>query len=332
MMAVMKRYYVFLVLACFFVSFSGCGPKDEQIVDVDQAESVVLKENFKVGDVATYRVITEEEQSLEYEGFEPGDVELSNKKDLDRVEMVFERKVESVTEDGNAVAMITVKELKYQAVRKNNVLLDFDSTRKADAVIPMNNLIGLSYKITLNTSGQVSGEIDSMAAIRAVRGTSPAHKATLALLRPKAIKDRHSLAGLAELDKVQVSQGDSWSNEKVVNFPIIGKKSYERVYSLKAISEKDTQKFAEIKMEAIPSAESEGGADQAVMSMFLKKLDKVGAYEGQIKFDVNAGKVVFYTEKLDSEWVMVDPNPKEGKEPAMVKMGAVRFHSIEKLD
>jgi hypothetical protein len=48
--------------------------------------------------------------------------------------------------------------------------------------------------------------------------------------------------------------------------------------------------------------------------------------------DLDAGKVKEHLEKLQTEWVVVDPNPEAGKEPAALRMTAMRFYSIEKID
>jgi len=44
------------------------------------------------------------------------------------------------------------------------------------------------------------------------------------------------------------------------------------------------------------------------------------------------GKVEECSENLTTKWVIVDPNPKEGQQPAALIMTAVRSYSIEKID
>jgi hypothetical protein len=60
--------------------------------------------------------------------------------------------------------------------------------------------------------------------------------------------------------------------------------------------------------------------------------DNTETYTGELKLDLTGGKIEEYRESLTSEWVIVDPNPKENKQPAVLKMTAVRSYSIEKID
>ena len=60
--------------------------------------------------------------------------------------------------------------------------------------------------------------------------------------------------------------------------------------------------------------------------------DNTETYTGELKLDLSAGKVEEYRENLTSEWLIVDPNPKENEQPSALKMTAVRSYSIEKID
>jgi hypothetical protein len=58
-------------------------------------------------------------------------------------------------------------------------------------------------------------------------------------------------------------------------------------------------------------------------------------YTGELKVDLNAGKVEKCLEILESEWIAVEPTvgQKDGeKEPAVLTMTAMRLYSLEKID
>lgn len=60
--------------------------------------------------------------------------------------------------------------------------------------------------------------------------------------------------------------------------------------------------------------------------------DNIETYTGTLQLDLNEGKVTEYNEKLQTEWVIVDPTPEEGKIPSALKMKATRIYSMEKID
>ena len=62
--------------------------------------------------------------------------------------------------------------------------------------------------------------------------------------------------------------------------------------------------------------------------------DNVYDYTGQLKFDLNTGKVEEYSEKLDTEWIFINPllSPGDSNEPVGLSMGAVRSIKIEKVE
>jgi hypothetical protein len=67
-------------------------------------------------------------------------------------------------------------------------------------------------------------------------------------------------------------------------------------------------------------------------SFFANMSDNKETYTGELKLDLTAGKVEECSENLTTEWVIVDPNPKGGQQPAALIMTAVRSYSIEKID
>jgi hypothetical protein len=88
-------------------------------------------------------------------------------------------------------------------------------------------------------------------------------------------------------------------------------------------------------MNAIPSSETaEQFKEQASMGIFSKMFDNTETYTGQLELDLTTGKTEKYLEKLQSSWVAVDPSIKQEADegPATLKMSAVRFYSLEKID
>ena len=127
-----------------------------------------------------------------------------------------------------------------------------------------------------------------------------------------------------------MNKGSIWSEEKEYTFPVIGRKVYERVYTLSELTKKDDSVIAAVKMEAIPGGK--GATPEGEGGMFLGNLDKTGTYTGDMTFNVTTGKVINYTEKMVAEWVMANPEDQKGnKQPEAVRMGTKRIHSIEKV-
>ena len=95
----------------------------------------------------------------------------------------------------------------------------------------------------------------------------------------------------------------------------------------------DNRRIAIAQMEAVPSAErAKELHEEQSASFFANMSDNTETYTGELKLDLTNGKIEEYSEKLITEWLIVDPNPKEGQQPAALKMGAVRSYSIEKID
>ncbi|HUT46359.1 MAG TPA: hypothetical protein VMX36_08735, partial [Sedimentisphaerales bacterium] len=153
------------------------------------------------------------------------------------------------------------------------------------------------------------------------------------LLSLKAITERHTIPTLPDADKNQLHTGDNWSSIKNFSFDMMGSKSYEKIYTLKEIKDVDNRRIAIARMQAVPSAEyaKELHKEQSA-AFFANMSDNTETYTGELKLDLTGGKVEEYRENLTTEWVIVDPNPKENEQPAALIMTAVRSYSIEKID
>lgn len=297
-------------------------------------EGATLALRFTPQDSTTYRVETQSEQSVKWEGTLPKDGDFKDRRNYNKIEMTFSRQIQSIDDEGNATVKITIKELKYFSEFKNDVVLDFDSSREKDRNKPLARLIGQSYTIEVAPEGKVTEIIDVIRARAAVRGSSPAHRAALTLLKPDVIRERHGTLTLPVADKNQLRPGDNWSRIKVFSFGLMGPKSYEKIYTLKEVKAQNNRRIAVGEMEAIPTSETaEQLHTEQTLDIFSKGVDSTETYTGQLELDLGTGKIEEYSEKLQSEWVIVDPAAKKGDaEPGVLRIGVMRLYNLEKID
>ncbi|MHC4170829.1 MAG: hypothetical protein ACYSWQ_28160 [Planctomycetota bacterium] len=294
-----------------------------------QGQPVELSLKFVPADSTTYKVALETGKSVQWEGQAPKPEKFQGGRTSNRMEMTFSQQIQSVDDQGTAVAKITIKELKYVATIKDRIILDFDSSRETDRGSPLNNLIGQSYTIELTTSGQVSRIIDASDALAAA---SP-DKTAVALLSSDAIRQRHTVAALPAAGENRLRTGENWSNLKSVSFDMMGSKSYERIYTLKEVRNIGNRRVAIAEMEAVPSvANARESHKEPATDAFSKMFDNIGSYTGELKLSLTDGKVVESREELLVEWFIVDPNPKKDEPPAALKMAATRLFSIARVD
>jgi hypothetical protein len=342
----MRQDKVFRWLAgavvCSLLLAAGCAPLGEktakpgpglQIPKAATPETVTLALKFTPRDSTIYKVTTQKEKSVKLESSQPIPG-FKGGHNLNRVEIIFTQQIQSTDDQGNAIAKITIEGLKYLAKTKDNLVLDFDSSREQNQNNPLAGLIGQSYTIEISPAGEVIEIIDVSQAQAAVRGGSLAHKTASELLELDAIKQRHEIMALPAADKKQSRTGDNWSRIMNFTFGMMGSKSYEKIYTLKEIKDTDNHRIAVLEMGAIPTAETMELLDKnQATNSFREMFDNIETYTGQLKLDLTAGKIEKYTEELETEWIIVDPEAKqEDKEPAALRMTAVRFYSLEKLD
>jgi hypothetical protein len=337
------------IILCILLLAAGCTKPAEEPAQTKvepqkttpaEVESEELKQTVKMAlkfapdDLTTYKVITDADNSLTWEstdsnkpkGFTGGHTSRKS-------EITLTQQIQSIDDKGNAVAKITINELKYLQTVKNDIRMDFDGSRQQDRQNPLSRLIGQSYTIEMTASGEVSKIIDANNARAAVKGTSTADKTAANFLSDEAIMERHTIPALPAADKNQFRIGDNWSSIKSFSFTMMGSKAYEKIYTLKEIEDVDNRQIAIAQMQAVPSAErAKELHEEQSASFFANMSDNTVTYTGELKLDLTNGKVEEYGEKLISEWLIVDPNPKEGQPPAALKMGAVRSYSIEKID
>lgn len=324
----------------FAIVVGGCEPSPEEPVKTTPAPqlpvagTVTVALKFTPHETTTYKVVTNAERSVTVEGELSKDPSMKGGKSGDSTEMVFTQEILSVDERGNAIAKITIDELKYLAKIRDNTVIDFDSARDQDKASPLAKLVGQNYTIELTPAGQVVRVIDVKEAQAAVRGASPAHKRGSQLLRPERVRERHTIAALPVTDKNRVAVGNSWSNIRAVDFHQMGAKSYERIYVLRDLKDVGAHRVAFVEMNAIPTSEmAEQLHEQESASDLTKMFDNIDTYTGHLELDLTTGKVEKYSDKLLAEWIVVDPSAqqKADAEPSALRMTAVRSQTLERI-
>jgi hypothetical protein len=306
---------------------------EKPLPEVTPEQTITLALKFTPQDLTTYKITTEVERSVKFEGPLPDETAFKGGCTGDKIEMTFTQQIQSVDENGNAVAEITIEGLKYLAKVRDKPVLDFDSSREKDQNSPLAKLIGQGYTIEITPVGRVSKVIDVSSARTAVLGSSSANRAAIRLLSTDAIKQRHAVPVLPDANEKQLSEGDNWSNVRTFSFGMMGSKSYERIYTLKEIKSIDQRRVAVIEMKAIPTSEMAEQLEQA-RSTFSKMFDNIETYTGQLRLDLTAGKIEECLEELRSEWVAFEPSAEleDDKEPAVLRMTAARLYHLEKID
>jgi len=341
-------------VVCSLLLTAGCAPLAEEaakpeVEPKEEKPKVVVKEvkpeeekptvelalKFTPQDSTAYKLTMEAQRRIEWEGPLPNETAFKGGQTSNKIEMTFTRQIQSVDDKGNAVAKITIEGLKYLSIVRDNTALDFDSSREKDKNNPVAKLIGQSYTIEIAPTGKVTKVIDVKQAQAALKGSSSANKAALALLSPDAIKKRHGTLALPDTDKNQLRTGGNWSSIKTFSFGMMGSKSYEKIYTLKQIKDTDSHRIAIVEMNAIPTPEMAERLDKEGISGLSKMFDdNTETYTGELRLDLTAGKVEKYLEKLQSEWIAVDPSAgqEDNKAPAALKMTAIRLYRLEKID
>ncbi|MEN8126747.1 MAG: DUF6263 family protein [Planctomycetota bacterium] len=295
---------------------SGCGP------------SANLSLKFSPEDTTTYKATTEVIKDYRFE--QPNLNKLREEQTRTLIGMEFAQTIQSVDENGNATAQITVKQLKVDITNKNESQLSFDSQNGKDKNAPMAKLLGQSYTIEITPAGQVKA-LDTKDALAAVTSVYE-KKIAKGILAPKAIADRHGIAALPKDEARKLSVKSSWS--EVVPSPkgLLAPKSYEKTYTLTKIK----NNIATVQMAAGESAEPVKGDSQtsAGMGMFAKMFDNKDDYTGSMQIDLGTGQVLKSEETLISSYVAQEM-PESGdpeKGPDTLTMRFTNRIQLEKLN
>ena len=298
-------------------------------ISAGKKNPVKLALKFTPGDSTTYKVTTETTRLAAWEGLdERKPASFKGGQSGNKIEMTFSQNILSTLENGNAIARITIKELKYLTKVADNIVLDFDRSKDKDPNNPLFRLIGHSYIIELTPSGQVTNVVDVDDALAAI-SYNP-NRTAIQLLSASAITERHTIPALPVDYKTEFNVGDSWEVVKNISFDQMGIKSFGKTYTLEDIRDIDNHRIAVIRMNAIPSVENAKELYQAQTLPF--PYDSTDTYSGQLTLDSISGKVEEYNEKLKTEWIIIDPASKNNEKPDSIKMSATQSYSIEKID
>jgi hypothetical protein len=305
--------------------FSGCGGDKQQ-------QSIALR--FSPQAQATYKMIDNAQESLKFGGSLAKSKNFTDTSKTSRLEMVFDQNVLD-SNDNTILVKITIKELKYLASYKDDLDIDFDSTRQQDAISPFAKLIGQSYSLKYSDAGQVLDVTDLEQARDLLKGPDKINSAAMRLFSKDAIKARHSIAMYPETVENEKMPGDEWSKSRTFDFRMMGKRKYDRVYKLEELKDVDGKKVAVVKMNAYPSPDSsdQGSSDsplQLFMAMF--NMENIMDYSGETQIDLSTKEILKSQEKLTSQWIVVDPDTEKANNPDAVKIGVERSKSLEKIN
>ena len=341
-MRLTKRISMSVIMVfCGIFLITGCGPQQpSEPAAIEQAikqpEGVELSLKYELNDVGTYKVVTEQEKSIKFEGTPSEGVGFENARNYQKVEIIFEKKIDAVADLGTSVGSarveITIKGLRYQKIHKNQQLMDYDSSREDQKDYPFSRLIGQKYTVWLSPAGKVVRVGNFSKAKAAVAGRSSAHQMALSLINKDEIKRRHSIKGLPGNVKTPLHIGQQWSETEDVSFDLMGSKSYEKIYTLEKISESEGRRTVVIETSTIPTAENaEQDYGKKEESGLTTMFDSSDSFSGETVVDLASGRVEKCTERLEAQWTVINPSGEEAKEPSALIMTNVRFYSLERI-
>jgi hypothetical protein len=309
-----KLVSVLIAAGMFSMLFvSGCGQSADLSLKLSPEQSVSYKSTSEVTKLFRFD--------------QPNLGKLKEEQSKHFIEMDFTQTVQEIDAEGNATALITIKDLKVDYTNKNESQLSFDSQNEADKNTPMAKLLGQSYTIQISPTGQVK-LLDAKDALAAVTSSFEKNIAR-GILDPKAVTKRHQIAAIPEDSTGALSVNDSWS--KVVPSPpgLLAPKSYNKTYTLTAID----GSIATIEMTAGVSGEGDTGSSGS-MGIFAKMFDNTDEYSGTSKINLTTGDVIASKEKLISTYIAQEM-PENGdpeKGPDVLTMQFIHCIELEKLD
>ena len=294
--------------------FTGCGP--------DAKIGLALNS----GDVSTYRSGYETKQSVELDMAQ--ETPNKDKHNTKKVEVTFTQEIQSVNDDSSAVAKITLMDISILTKDSDVVSFSFDSSKQEDQKRSLNALIGKSYTINISSDGKVTPS--DVMAIRSVKFTGSERNVAKNLLSDLEIISRHEIH-LPGKDIATVKEGEGWSKIVWSHPKIMARKSFEKTYVLDSV----TGNIANVTMTAYETDKSaEGVAPKGSGFGFMAGMfDRQEKYSGEMKIDLDTGKVVKWNETCIADYIVTDKTSKNDKgEPASLKMGLTHSISLEKID
>jgi hypothetical protein len=306
-------------LICLSGLFAGCGPQAD------------LSLKFTVGDRTRYIITDEDIKDFEFEQPSLNKVRSEPRKSISQIRFVQE--IQSVDEKG-AVAIITIKGLKYRAMDKGEVKFDFDSSREGDKEKPLAKLLGQSYKIKLASDGSV--QVVDTDKIRKVVTGGLAFRVANGLFSNESIQKRHEILSLPDADKSLLKRGDDWTRTKTPKVRLMVPKSFEKTYTLNKVESQDGRQVAIVDMNATESPVPAKDVSKIAggIGLFANLFDTEEDYTGQMVLDLGTGKVAKYHEKLLTRYIAAEPSgqQKQDKGPDLLTIVLTYSTSLEMLD
>jgi hypothetical protein len=316
---VIKSIAIALVLS---IVFAGCAPESDTSKP-KLGSKADLSLSFSAGDSNVYKVSIKGIKDFKFE--QPSLRKSKEEQTGSTIEVKYLQEIESVDGNGNGIAKITIKGLKYLVKNKGGVVFDYDSESKNKHYL--SRLLGKSYKIKLKRNGGVK-VIDA----NAIRRVS-VEKVVKNFLSDSRIVKRHEILSLPKTGQSVLKEGGSWSRVKSSPPGLLSPKTFEKVYTLDDVSKNN---IAIVKMEAIPTnkpSEDAATGDQG-MGVFAKMFDSEEKFTGQMVLDLNTGKVQKYNQELAASYVAAE-SPREqvaGKGPDILTMGFTHAISLEMIE
>ena len=293
--------------------------------------SAEIKLNLEPKSETAYKVFMS--STKDYQFVQPSINKTKGRHTEASLEMVFSQQVESVDRQGNATVDITIKQLKYLSQGPEGVLEDFDSEREQDESKPLAKLIGVGYRLKISPKGEVS-VLDSSSA-QAVLKEGQAGTIAAGMFSDEEIARRHQVKALFDADKSMYKKGDKWSSLAEAPRGTLVPKTFEKVYTLTDLKEKDGQKIATVEMNAVPSSKRlDDQKQEQVVNFFSSMFDEKNDYTGKMVINLTTGVIESYQEDFKVEWLAVEPaiEQKGEQEPDHLTMAFKQIYSIEKMN
>ncbi len=315
-----RRVIAVVFLGAILSVLAGCMPTAE------------MKLNLAPKSETVYKVVTG--SSKDYQFVQPSINKTKERHTSGSVEMVFSQKVESVDQQGSVTVNITIKQLKYLSKSSEGVKEDFDSQREQDKSNPLAKLVGASYKIKISPSGGVE-VLDASAARSILKGDDLAGTVAVRLFSDEEMARRHQVMALFDAGKGSYKKGDKWSTLATSPQGTLAPKTFEKVYTLTDVKEKDGQKIATVEMNAVPSSKRlDDQKKEQAMNLFANMFDEKNSYTGKMVINLTTGVIDSYQETFKADWLAAESGEeqKSNQGPDQLTMSFTQVYSIEKVN
>ncbi len=323
------RTLLAVVVICAVLSvFCGC----EQQAAKQSVKITGLSLVLSPGTATVYKTSTTTGKYYDFD--QPSVNKKTTKETQGQMGLTYEQKIVDVDQQGNATALITIRELKYASENSQGVVAsDYDSAEDPERRKPLSKLLDMSYTIKIAPNG-VASLVDANEIANVIKG-GEAKKIVNVLTNPKEVVKRHSVAALLDAGKAKKA-GDTWSTVVPSPAGMLESKAYEKVYTLESLNKNEAgQTVATITMKALPSSTKPADmpADSGGMGFFAKMFDSKDDYTGTAVVNLTTGEVISANENLNAEWVAAE-NPNEQKSdrgPDVLTMRFKHIYNIEKV-